>query len=225
MHSKRAQSSRAWRKTRRSRIDLVVKGEFRFFGKPLKSESMNTTIKQKITGGLSSLVDDSAIAEDAVRGAERAARAKPTTTKRGKNLRISARLREAIRLLVTTGCNVSQSAEQAGLKPQSLYKALKRPHVQAFKKGILQAHANEWGALSVALTAKLMDDPEVSPAIRLQAQQEMRRIAGLQCGAGDARTAPTTRLVIDLRANGSEAEIEERGNVVAVKNAGPIKLH
>lgn len=54
-------------------------------------------------------------------------------------LRISARLKEAIDLMILNGLIRKEAAEKAGLTDHSLYTALRKPHVIAYKNEVMRA--------------------------------------------------------------------------------------
>ena len=53
--------------------------------------------------------------------------------------RISPALRTAIQLIVLEGLTIAQAAERTGYRPQSLEKALMKPHVKAEKANVMRA--------------------------------------------------------------------------------------
>lgn len=59
----------------------------------------------------------------------------PATLPQG---RISPRLKQAIQLIVETGCTLTDAAKTTGYTVQSLHLALKRPHVQALKRDMIR---------------------------------------------------------------------------------------
>lgn len=128
--------------------------------------------------------------------------------------------------MVTQGLSVAEAAKAANMTAKALYRALSREHVQAWKRGIVQAHVNEWGAMSIGLTAELMSDKSAPHAVRLQAQQEMRRIAGVDFGGGKAEIGSSTRLVIEVKPIGYDGQltVDQSRNVVRAVEEQPLSL-
>ena len=74
--------------------------------------------------------------------------------------RISAKVRDAVRLMVEEGLNRAQASERAGLKDNSLYVALRRPEVCAFRTEIMEALRTSAASRTIAKAEMLMDDAE-----------------------------------------------------------------
>ena len=182
------------------------------------------TVKKDAGMNASRSIDEDKLANSAVERAEREAEKTTAFTKRNKRLRITQKTRDAIWYIVSQGLSVKEAAKAAGITHQSLFRNLKKDHVIAYKRGIIQASAQEWGTRSIALTAAMMSDKSTAPATRLQAQQEMRRICGLYGKVHVGDQAQSTKLVIEIKQSSDDdaLEVSSDGTIVRAKDPKPI---
>lgn len=94
-----------------------------------------------------------------------------------RSRRISARVREAIRIMVEEGLNRSEAAERAGLKDNSLYVALRRPEILALRRELMEVLRASAASKSIARVDKLASDA-ASEHVRLAANELLLGLAG-----------------------------------------------
>jgi hypothetical protein len=95
-----------------------------------------------------------------------------------KKTRIGRRVREAIRLMVEERLKRSEAAERAGLKDNSLYVAMTRPDVCAYRNGLMKALRESEASRSVGRVADLADNSN-SDYVKLGANTLLLGIQGI----------------------------------------------
>lgn len=98
--------------------------------------------------------------------------------------RISARVREAIRLMVETGLKRPDAAQAVGLQDNSLYIAMRKPEVLAWRAECMQILRTSAASRMVAKAVELADDAK-SESVKLDA---IKWVAGLEGIAPVQRT-------------------------------------
>jgi hypothetical protein len=100
------------------------------------------------------------------------------TSSKAKDTRISARVREAVRLMVEEGRKRPEAAQAVGLKDDSLYRALLRPDVCELRTELMQVKRTNAAARTIARAEHLADHAQ-SEHVRLQANEWLGGIAGV----------------------------------------------
>lgn len=95
-----------------------------------------------------------------------------------RKTRITAKVREAIRLMVEHSLNRPKAAEQAGLKDNSLYVALRRPEVCAFRSELMRVLRESEASRTISRVATLADTAQ-SEHVRLGANEFLAGIEGI----------------------------------------------
>lgn len=90
------------------------------------------------------------------------------TELKGRKRRISAKIREAVRLTVEAGLTRPQAAERCGITDNHLYKQLRRSDVLALRSELLGVLRESARARTIAKAEQLMDGAE-SEHVRLDA--------------------------------------------------------
>lgn len=139
----------------------------------------------------------------------------PATADRSAPQRVTGRLKQALDAMVWKGLPRDQAAESAGMRPHSLYKALRRPPVLAY-------YLNEIGVLRSSERAKNI---HTLAEVRDQTENQMARVAAvkqLEPPAAQAQVSVNIAFqagyVIDLR---EPEEIEARAPLTIEHTAGP----
>jgi hypothetical protein len=116
-------------------------------------------------------------------------------------------LARAIELIVHTAATISQAAEATGLRRESLSKALKKPHVQAFVSSVKRARLESqtfaaYGTVFDLATGAASED------VRLKASRLVLELAGeLGPRADGTARAPIAAIQIVLGAGSDRREI------------------
>lgn len=100
------------------------------------------------------------------------------TTQSGRKSRISKPIAKAIHLICTEGLTTAEAADIAGVKHHTLYSALRKPHVKAFKRKVLEAHTKHLGQKALKTLADIMADSNASAGVRRQCAMDLMEIAG-----------------------------------------------
>ncbi len=100
--------------------------------------------------------------------------AQPARTKQ-----IRTGLRAAIEALVVNGKTADEAAQIGGMKPESLKRALKKPHVREYREALSHAHLNAEGERSVAKLIALRDGA-ASEHVQLEAAKHLMALAGIK---------------------------------------------
>jgi transposase-like protein len=95
-----------------------------------------------------------------------------------RKTRISAKLREAIRLMVEEGMNRSDAAQKVGMKDNSLYVALRRPEVLAVRTRLMKVLRESEASRTISRVARLADTAQ-SEHVRLGANEFLAGIEGI----------------------------------------------
>lgn len=94
--------------------------------------------------------------------------------------RISKQLKAAITDLVTDkSMTVDAAAEKHGYKPESLKTALRKPHVQQFRRALLDAHLSFAGERAICTLIALMEGAK-SESVQREAAKDVAALAGIQ---------------------------------------------
>lgn len=102
--------------------------------------------------------------------------------------RVSKRLEASLRRIVEDGYSVKDAAESEGYRPQSLFLAMRRPHVKAFKRAI---EAEIWHSLTDRARHRLrelLDSKDETIALRA-VQAVLNRPGELQPAEGEGSGA------------------------------------
>lgn len=95
-----------------------------------------------------------------------------------KKTRMSARVRAAVQAMVEDGLSRADAAAKAGLEDNSLYKALRRPDVCAYRNDLMRALRESEASRSISRVAKLADTAE-SEHVRLESNKWLGGIEGV----------------------------------------------
>lgn len=98
---------------------------------------------------------------------------------RPRQVRISAKVRHALRCMAFEGMERKKAAEKAGLKDDSLYVALRRPEVKALLNEYVADLRKSAAARSIARVDRLADSAE-SEHVRFQANTFLLGIEGVR---------------------------------------------
>lgn len=132
------------------------------------------------------------------------------TAKPVKERRISRRVAEAVRLLVTGTCTTQKAAaERVGLHPNYFCEALKRPEVRVFIERCARENLAAGTMRASARLVELLDSP--SHHVSLDASKHMLGIAGIK-PAAEAQVSVNIDIkagyVIDLSEPGDPPTID-----------------
>lgn len=97
---------------------------------------------------------------------------------RARKTRIGSKVKEAVRLMVEEGLKRPVAAERAGLKDNSLYVALRRPDVCAFRAELMRVLRESEASRTIARVATLADTAQ-SEHVRLGANEFLAGIEGI----------------------------------------------
>lgn len=102
----------------------------------------------------------------------------PTKHNPGRKLRISARVKDALSLMVYEGKSRKEAANTAGITDHGLYQALSRPHVKAYRNKLLADLRDSAAARSVARVDRLADTAQ-SEHVKLEANKWLAGLEGV----------------------------------------------
>lgn len=100
-------------------------------------------------------------------------------TKTPKQVRISRKVRDAVELMISQARKRADAAQQAGLTDDALYRALKKPEVQALMRERLADLRKSEAARSIARMADIADTGR-SEAAKVEANKWLAGIEGVR---------------------------------------------
>ena len=98
--------------------------------------------------------------------------------KDGRKLTISGKIRAAIGLMIEEGLTRQAAAEKAGIKDHSLYVALTKPHVKAFRMGLINEQRTSEGQRAYIKLTKLGDTAS-SEHVQMEASKWVAGVDGI----------------------------------------------
>ena len=96
-----------------------------------------------------------------------------------RKLRVSRKVKTAITLMVEQGLNRLEAAQIVGLKDNSLYVALRRPDVCAFRTQLMGVFRTSAASRTISAAERLMDEAQ-SEHVRLEAAKWLAEIGGIR---------------------------------------------
>lgn len=108
---------------------------------------------------------------------------------RSRNLKVTGRLRIAIEAMAYQGMRTIDAAAHANLHVNALYSALKKPHVVAHYKGLLQILRTGEAARNIHRLCAIRDAADNMPAVQAIAMLERMDEAAVKPG-GSGNTTP-----------------------------------
>lgn len=111
--------------------------------------------------------------------------------------RISARVKEAVRLRVEKGYRCEDAARAAGLSPAGYWKAIKRPHVKEYMETLKASFIEGVERDRRALKAQAL---EVAADLLHNAKSEAVRARMVEFLAGEAHKGPQTQVNVSVGA-------------------------
>lgn len=103
---------------------------------------------------------------------------RPQSHARPRNVRISAKVRRAVDLMVEGALKRQDAAQQAGLTDHALYCALTQPHVLAYRNDRLRVLRESAACRSIA-RVDILADTAVSEHVKLGANELLMGIEGI----------------------------------------------
>lgn len=132
-------------------------------------------------------------------------------------------LQDAVRLIVTEGLSQGDAARRVGMKPHSLYVALRKPHVRAFMTHVRDAWLDSRTSKAWLNIADLADGA-CSEDVRLKANRTFLEAAGeLGFKGKDAENAARTLVQIVVNSAPQQQQPTE-GQLSGVIEAAPFQV-
>lgn len=139
------------------------------------------------------------------------------TTQSGRATRISAKITKAIQLICAEGLTTAEAAQMVDMKEHTLYTALRKPHVKAYKRQVLEAHTKNLGQKAIKTIADIMADTAAPAGVRRQCAMDLLEMAGFyqkdvvsQEDTPQSRDVPSS-FVININGGSLKAEPDNRG--------------
>src|SRR5215471_9580674 len=88
------------------------------------------------------------------------------TDKRGKPLKVSAKVADALRLMVEEGIQYAEAAERVGMHVRAMRKALEQPHVVSHLRQARQVFRGAVNARNILRLAQIRDAGDNMPAVQ-----------------------------------------------------------
>jgi hypothetical protein len=111
--------------------------------------------------------------------------------------RITAKVREAVRLMVEEALTRADAAQKAGITDHALYCAMRKPHVIQYRTRLFEVLRTSEAARTIGRAAKLADKAE-SEHVRLQANTWLAGIEGISPVTKTENTSTHRHLVAGL---------------------------
>jgi hypothetical protein len=127
-------------------------------------------------------------------------------TKPGK---VTGRLKVALHAMVWLGMKRAQAAEHAGLKEQSLYVALCRPHVRTYYLAQLEVLRTSERARNIHTLAEVRDQTSNQMA-RVQAVKALEQLEDQPASRGGAQQAPGFVIVVQQALTPQQRNIQPK---------------
>jgi len=140
---------------------------------------------------------------------------------------IRPRLARAIEAIVHTGASITKAAEEAGLRRESLQKALKKPHVRAHLASVKRAFLDSetfvaWGVVVELARSAASED------VRLKAARTILESAG-ELGGGGRDEGPRgiqgVQIIVTSSAPEGSARVVSANGVYEAPAYSPAPVH
>lgn len=115
--------------------------------------------------------------------------------------RISARVRDAVRLRVEKGYKCEDAARAAGLSSAGYYKAMNQPHVKAYAEAVKLAYVERIQADKAILRAEAL---EVARDLLHNSPSDQVKARMVEFLAGEAKSGPSVNVQINNNSGGYE---------------------